>query len=358
MGGGITSRRIAHVLAWAFLLTAATLAAATIAVRPVALLYMLAVWALAAGAVAAMSFILRSDEIWPGISGILALLGGAVTAYVVVTQHQGAREERPPAPPSVINVTAPLTSTAELNGDRWSITHKIVVDLPRRVEPPATLASNSGRPWKLDDTIDGDPVYSQESTIPVDLHWIRSASSTIAVPSAVRTIAHTQTRYLPSAESTLTLLTPRDAVFGTTPTSGEAKSTADRDVYATEVSVGSDTTDVDVGLNGTWVRGPVGNRLNDLASRNLWSVTLSALVAAAIWVSRKALAELAKKLWHRVRATRTPRPGPPPAAHTAGHARHVEDPRRPRPRPGPRTPSPRARHPRKPDRGAHDIPGS
>jgi hypothetical protein len=138
---------------------------------------------------------------------------------------------------------------------------------------------------------------------------IGSTTSVIPVPEAVDRSQNIV--YVADDESTLILITPRDAIHGTTPPFEDEKPTADVHEYETTVSYDQTGFKVEVGMNGRWVRGAVGQKLNDLASRGWWQIVVGLLFTAVVALCRQGLTAAGKRLrtWVRGSGTTPSEPG-------------------------------------------------
>ncbi len=234
-----------------------------------------------------------------GRRGQLVLAGGILAvamAVVAVLSYQGVQYG---GAPSTTTVTVPVISTAKLvDDDHWDVTHTMT--LPEGTRAPRELGNGFGNEWALVEVVDKHPIYVQTVEVPVDLSKFDTSTSAIDAPGAPD--PSRDVYYAAADGSTITLLTPRDAVFGTTPTSGGAQITADLKVSATEVEYGRFDDTIDVGMAGTWARGPLWSKVYTLASYGWWSLATAALLGVLLFLGRRVLAATGEWLWDGVSA--------------------------------------------------------
>ena len=71
---------------------------------------------------------------------------------------------------------------------------------------------------------------------------------------------------------------------------------------ATEVEYGRFDDTIDVGMAGTWARGPLWSKVYTLASYGWWSLATAALLGVLLFLGRRVLAATGEWLWEGVSA--------------------------------------------------------
>ncbi len=198
------------------------------------------------------------------LAGVTACAIGIALA-VVLSDPRAYYTVRP-------TVTVPYTLTASLETNGWRVHEEIRLDekaveqmreLPAPQDKDLAIDLPFNDEWRKDRLVDGEPIYSRDSYVPLQAKRIGLARARIDLPN----LADGLVMLVPRSQSTVLLSAPRGAVAATTPPMEDQVITADGGgTVRTTVKLEDTTSEVTVAVLGSWLRSPLGQRFYDFST--------------------------------------------------------------------------------------------